>query len=239
MRKLLYTIICLLLICSCTEQYNIAGNSSVTTLDGRMLYLKIVNHNDRMNSIDSCEVIHGKFNFMGLMDSTVMAELYMDNESVMPVVIENGDLTIRIDNVEQRVFGGALNDKLYKFIEKKYNLENELNDLSHKELRLIMNGESPDVVHHRLLEEAKRLNNQIEMLEINFITKNYDNILGPEVFMLLCSQYRYPMLEPQIQKIIDKATPRFKKHPYVREYLRVVKENSQDSTHIKFVRRCP
>ena len=178
-----------------------------------------------MNSIDSCEVIHGKFNFMGLMDSTVMAELYMDNESVMPVVIENGDLTIRIDNIEQRVFGGMLNDKLYKFIEDKYNLENEMNELSRKELRMIMNGENPRDVHRKLMKDGEKLAERLESLEVDFIKKNYNNVLGPGVFMLLCGQYRYPVITPQIQEILDRATPMFLRHPYVRDYVRIAKEN--------------
>ena len=105
-------IVSFLTITSCADQYNIAGNSSIASLDGRMLYLK-VSDGERTSAIDSSEVIHGRFNFMGMVDSIMMGALYMDNESVLPLVIENGNLTIKMDNTEQRVSGGPLNDRLY------------------------------------------------------------------------------------------------------------------------------
>ena len=43
-----------------------------------------------MLSIDSAEVIHGMFKMEGITDSTSMASLYMDDESIMPFVIEKG-----------------------------------------------------------------------------------------------------------------------------------------------------
>ena len=45
-----------------------------------------------MLSIDSAEVIHGMFKMEGITDSTSMASLYMDDESIMPFVIEKGKI---------------------------------------------------------------------------------------------------------------------------------------------------
>lgn len=121
MDKLLLILSSLLLLTSCANQYSIAGNSSVPCLDGRMLYLRVSPQNDdKLNAsnfvcLDSCKVIHGRFNFDGSMDSVVLAMLYTDNQCVMPVVIENGSLDIQVDNVAQRVTGGPLNDRLYGF----------------------------------------------------------------------------------------------------------------------------
>ena len=54
---------------ACKSEYNISGDSSIQALDGRMLYLKVFTNNDQLHNLDSCEVIHGKFNFMGMIDS--------------------------------------------------------------------------------------------------------------------------------------------------------------------------
>lgn len=54
-----------------------------------MLFVKVPS-GDRMLSIDSAEVIHGMFKMEGITDSTSMASLYMDDESIMPFVIEKG-----------------------------------------------------------------------------------------------------------------------------------------------------
>ena len=111
---------------ACKSEYNISGDSSIQALDGRMLYLKVFTNNDQLHNLDSCEVIHGKFNFMGMIDSTSMGELFMDNESIMPIVLENANLNIKLNNLEQRVSGGSLNNKLYRYLEQKSQLETQI-----------------------------------------------------------------------------------------------------------------
>lgn len=56
-----------------------------------MLFVKVPS-GDRMLSIDSAEVIHGMFKMEGITDSTSMASLYMDDESIMPFVIEKENI---------------------------------------------------------------------------------------------------------------------------------------------------
>ena len=57
MRQFLLLLISSLFLTSCTEQYNIAGNSTVPVLDGRMLYLKVTPNGVTSENIDSCKVI--------------------------------------------------------------------------------------------------------------------------------------------------------------------------------------
>ena len=45
---------------SCSRKYKIEGNSSVTSLDGKMLFLKTL-QNGQWVTIDSSEVVHGLF----------------------------------------------------------------------------------------------------------------------------------------------------------------------------------
>ena len=56
MKKLLYALLGIITLASCTSSYNIQGSSNVSTLDGRMLYLKVLSNND-FKKIDSCDVI--------------------------------------------------------------------------------------------------------------------------------------------------------------------------------------
>ncbi|MDD7252101.1 MAG: DUF4369 domain-containing protein [Prevotellaceae bacterium] len=215
----------LLGLTSCSEQYNISGDSSVSTLDGRMLYLKALTSNDDMCNIDSCEVVHGKFNFMGMMDSTTMGEIYMDNEGVMPIVIENGNISILINNTEQRVVGGALNSRLYRFLEAKSHIEDEIMNLSNEEANMILSGIDPMTAHSHLAEKNNRLYTSLEQLETRFIADNSDNILGSTYFMMLCSQYPYPIMTEQIQRIIKKSKPSFRRSAYVRNYVTAAEAN--------------
>lgn len=109
----------LLAFTSCASEYKIEGSSSVSRLDGKMLFVKVPS-GDRMLSIDSAEVIHGMFKMEGITDSTSMASLYMDDESIMPFVIEKGKISISIDNARIVVTGTPLNDRLYDLWEKDF-----------------------------------------------------------------------------------------------------------------------
>ena len=90
MKKVLYAIMTLMALTSCTDSYNITGTSNVSNLDGRMLYLKVLKDNE-FKAIDSCDVVHGQFHFSGSIDTVRMANIFMDEESVLPLVIEGGD----------------------------------------------------------------------------------------------------------------------------------------------------
>ena len=124
MNKVLYAFLSVMCLTSCVNSYNIQGSSNVSTLDGRMLYLKVLKNNDFKN-VDSCDVVHGQFHFAGSVDSVRMANIFMDDESVLPLVLESGDITIKIDNTQQIVSGTPLNDKLFKFFNKYNQLKNQ------------------------------------------------------------------------------------------------------------------
>ena len=84
--KVVLAVICLLVLASCASEYQIEGSSSVSRLDGKMLFVKIPKGAD-MISVDSAEVIHGLFQMKGEIDSAVIASLYMDDQSIMPLVM--------------------------------------------------------------------------------------------------------------------------------------------------------
>lgn len=225
MRKIFYLLSCLLALTSCAEQYNIAGNTSAAFLDGRMLYLRVSPDGVQENCVDSCEVIHGRFNFIGDVDSIVLAQIYMDEQSMMPLVIENAKLTVQVDNVGQSVMGGPLNEALYAFLQKKNRIENEMWEVEHTGIRMLRDGKSPEEVKEKLNPKVERLNRKLEELETKFIMDNYDNVLGPGFFIQICNQYPYPVMTEQIRKIVKKAPPSFLCHPYISHYVRTAQKN--------------
>ncbi len=223
MNKILYIVTIAVALTSCADSYRIQGASSVSSLDGSKLYLKAIRGGELKN-IDSCEVVHGKFKFAGLYDSTLMASLFMDDQNIMPVVVEQGDITIRIDDAAQKVSGTPLNELLYDFLDKHNQLENRLNELSHRESQMLLDGIDEQVINEQLSAEAAVIARQEDSLVTHFICDNFDNVLGPGVFMMMTSAYRYPVLTPQIEEIMSKATDTFKNDPYVSEYYRVASE---------------
>ena len=93
MNRIFYAFIALMALASCANSYDISGTSNVSTLDGRMLYLKILENNDFKN-VDSCDVVHGQFHFQGSVDSMKMANIFMDDDPVLPLVLESGSSMI-------------------------------------------------------------------------------------------------------------------------------------------------
>ena len=223
MSRILYAFITILTLTSCAESYNIQGTSSISSLDGSKLYLKAFKERELKN-IDSCDVVHGKFRFAGLLDTVRMANLFMDDESIMPIVVEKGEIEIRIDNASQKVTGSPLNDKLYEFITLHNQLNNEMNELSHKQSQMLLDGIDEDVIDRQLSLEAATIAQREDSLVTNFIVENFDNVLGPGVFMIMTSNYPYPVLTPQIEDIMSKATKNFKDDPYVKEYYQTANE---------------
>ncbi len=212
------------LLVSCADQYKLLGTTNIHGLEGQTLYLKVYDDDD-LRKMDSCRVTHGKFEFRGTMDTTVMANLFAGEQSLLPVVIESGDLRVRIDDVDQRISGSPLNDTLYNFIRQKTQLDNQISELLQREGRLVMDGVDFDDVVRILNAEYLSLSVQNDELVTGFIKRNYNNVLGPGIFMIMTSTYSYPVLTPQIEEILITAPPYFRNHPYVKAYERMARDN--------------
>lgn len=224
MHKILLAFATMALMASCANSYNVQGSSSISSLDGSKLYLKAVKNNE-LKCIDSCDIVHGQFHFNGILDTVRMANLFMDDQSIMPVVLEEGEIVIKLDNAAQSVGGTPLNDKLYKFIDKHKQLDNRMSELSHKQSQMMLEGVDELTINEHLNAEAEKIAAEEDKLVTSFIVENFDNVLGPGVFMMITSGFNVPVLTPQIEDIMSKATEKFKNDPYVKEYYQVASEN--------------
>lgn len=238
MNKVFYALLSLMAFTSCANSYNIQGTSNVSNLDGRMLYLKVLKNND-FKKIDSCDVVHGQFQFAGTVDTARLANIFMDDESVLPLVLERGDISVRIDNTQQIVSGTPLNDSLFKFINKYNQLRNQQLELIHKHDEAIMNGEDMSLVSARLNAEAAQISLSEDRLVTSFVIDNYDNALGPGVFFMVTIGFQYPELTPWIEDIMSKATDHFKNDPYVKDYYEKALENQQIMNGLRDVAPMP
>lgn len=224
MNKLLPFLLLLPFLASCTHKYKIEGTSSVNSLDGKMLYLKSM-RGEEWVKLDSAEVVHGLFSMKGKMDSVQMVTLYMDEESIMPIVLESGKITVTISNTDLKAVGTPLNNALYEFIDKRNKLEESIAELERKETTLVMEGADLDEIHEQLVVEGDSLMKASNAYVKKFISDNYENVLGPSVFMMLCSSLPYPIMTPQIDDLIKDAPYSFKSNKLVREFLTKAKEN--------------
>ena len=222
--RILPLMLLLVLFASCSRKYKVEGVSSVTSLDGKMLYLKTL-RDGQWIAIDSAEVVHGLFSTSGPSDSVMMVTLYMNDEAIMPLVLENGKIEVSISNSQLTAKGTTLNNALYEFIEKRNSLELKIEELEKKEARMVLDGAALDDIHEQLTQEGEALVKEMNDYIKEFISTNYENVLGPSVFMMMCSTLPYPIMTPQIEDIIRTAPQTFKSSPLVREFLDKAKEN--------------
>ena len=245
MNKVLYALLTLITCTSCGSSFNIQGTSNVSSLDGRKLYLK-VDKADSLVNLDSCDVVHGQFSFHGTIDSVRVAQVFMDDVNLQfPVVIEGGDIVVKLDNTQQRVSGTPLNDKLNDFWTKFTQLRNQYGEIDHEESAAILNGHDEETINARLIKQALGVYAKRDKLFTKFVTENFDNVLGPWCFMTRISydttpdaypvwmnDYMYAnavnQLPSWVEFIMTKATDNFKNNPEIKtfyaEFLQAQKE---------------
>lgn len=220
-------LLCLLALVSCRSQYMVKGFSSVDELEGKMLTLKVYT-DDGMKSIDSTRVVHGRFSFGGGMDSTMLANVFLGDLGIIPIVLEEGEVKLSINETQQSATGTPLNDTLSGFIQRKAQLDARMAELPHLESQMIMDGVDYNEIMYELGKQSKQIADENDRLIVRFIRDNYNNVLGPGIFMILTSSLPYPILNPQIEEIITGAPPYFLGHPYVREYIEEARKQEDE-----------
>lgn len=217
MKKIIYFLCAAAALASCSSSYNIQGTSDVQNLDGHMMYIKALQGNE-LKSIDSCDVLHGKFAFRGNIDTVKVGTLFINNEGVMPIVLEEGDIVIKFNTAKQTCTGTYLNDKLNDFIEQYNQITSQIADLSHQEAQAMMDGKDMNIVYRELQQKSNSLNQESDSLITSFIEQNFDNVLGPFVFRMVTNT-EIPMTNAWIEALMLKATDSFKNDRYVKEFM--------------------
>ena len=127
---------------SCAEKYVIEGTTSQYFQDGTVAYIKQFEIGSRdidFRAIDSCEVLHGKFDMTGALDSVMMVRLYMGTDN-FPMVLEPGRVTISIADNIVKIEGTELNERLYAFLTQRDSLKIMYDDLPKRESKMYLDG---------------------------------------------------------------------------------------------------
>lgn len=208
---------------SCGKKFKIDGMTSVSSLDGKMLFVKVLS-GDQLVSVDSAEVIHGYFQMEGKIDSVVLASLYMDEKCIMPLVLEEGNINIQINNIGISIKGTPLNDSFNDFIEAKTAIDDKAYEVEREESRMIMDGVDLNTVQSEIDKQRTDVAQQMDNLVKTFIQNNYENVLGPGVFIMIGNSLPYPFLTPMMEDIVKEAPEVFKNNHLIRNYITLAQE---------------
>ena len=127
---------------SCADKYVIEGTTSQYFQDGTVAYIKqfeVGSQDYDFKAIDSCEVLHGKFDMTGALDSVMMVRLYMGTDN-FPMVLEPGKVTISIADNIVKIEGTELNERLYAFLTQRDSLKIMYDDLPKRESKMYLDG---------------------------------------------------------------------------------------------------
>lgn len=215
-----------LCLSACSGMYRVEGTTSISHLDSKMMYIRSIQDGEWV-TIDSAEVIHGHFSMKGAVDSTQMASLYLDEQNLMPIVLESGKIKLTISDTELSARGTKYNETLYDFIIKRNELERRLEELSDKETRMVIEGGDIVKIQQQLMQEQDSLAGAMDKHIKGFISRNYENVLGPGIFIMLCHSLPYPMITPRMEDVLKDAPYSFKNNALIKEYLKVARENMQ------------
>jgi hypothetical protein len=231
--KVLNAILAISTLVSCGNTYNINGTSNVSMMDGQKLYLQVPD-GDNWKHVDSCDVIHGEFSFAGRMDSAKWATIYLDDQTpTIPLILEDGDITVKINDAPSSTTrtGTPLNDKLNEFLRGFYQIDDDYENLESRHSQYIMDGLSEDEANRRIAAASAKLDQKIDDLVMKYVTDNFDNVLGPGIFIMVAQAlYPQPILTPWVEDVMSKATPQFKNNHYIKEYMESAKRLEDIST---------
>lgn len=239
MNKILYALATVLGFASCANTYNIEGTINPATLDGQKVYLQVFSEDadNYLTNIDSCEVMHGKFSFTGVVDSTQWANIYMavkspapvpivlENGNVVmdftdnfpvPVVLENGNIVVRVDNTQRTISGTPQNEELNTFYRNIIQFWSQLNEANRSEAQLLLDGMPEMEAYKQAYLKQRQVLNSADKQFTSFISSNFDNAAGSCAFWMLCATgFNDPVWA---EALLSNASSTFKNDGFVKLY---------------------
>jgi hypothetical protein len=213
----------MMLLAACSTSYNITGTALQSFYDGDMVYLRPIGGEDT-KAVDSCKILHGAFTMSGPVDSVMCVRMFFGTSGDnIPIILEEGNIRVIDLNNAMKVEGTPLNDKFYAFMTERDSLMFLLQELPRKESAMILDGYDHDEILRQLGEEEGTLRMAIDKLETDFVTSNFDNVLGLTYFLVLCDnaykRFGFPTTTPQIDEIYGRAPEEFRDNKDVKEYM--------------------
>jgi len=204
---------------SCSNTYNISGDIRSGYFEGHTLTLRVL-QDSAWNIIDSVEVIHGHFEAEGTVKKPRMATLFCQEYALLPLVLEGGHVNVILDGHLVEAKGTPMNNELYGFFDERRELTYQLDDLDQRVANMVVSGYSIDNAQEFVSSQRRAINEVLATQSRTFIQHNYNNILGANVFMMLCANLPYLKINDNLKAILLEAPEEFKMQPGIRIYAR-------------------
>lgn len=215
---------------ACDKEFVVQGFTDDTYFDGSRVYLK-TDADGLWHVVDSGDILHGRFKMAGAADSVRIATLFLGDEAVMPVVLEDGVIKIDIGLYNASVSGTPLNDMLAGFIDTKRLFERRMEAFERIENSMILDGYTAEGAAAFVRDSINAVGDSMSVYVEGFIREHYNDVLGPCVFRLLCSTLPYPLMTKQIERILAEAPEEFLADGFVSDFASAARENKERVRH--------
>lgn len=214
-RNAVVPVLAVLLVSSCKSEYSVEGSVDSFGYEGCSMSL-VEFAMDGFNVIDSCRVLHSRFQMNGPVDSVRFVMLCKDSIPVLPMYLEKGNTVIKISPTGMRVSGTRQNDLFYSFLDEKNDIDNRFDEMQQRRMQImqsdVIDSEELQIVHDSLSTIIR----ECEDLITTFILSNTREQAAIGVFSMLLGQYDH--MSPLVRRILDSAPDSFFKNPTVAEY---------------------
>jgi len=204
---------------SCQDSYVIEGSTDVFGYEGSSLYL-VYFEKGIANSIDSCMVNHGRFHMENALDEPRFVLLRKGRSTILPLILENGDIEIQIHPENVDVSGTTQNEKLYTFIHEKDLADRRYDDLNQRRNQILSQKPIDMAALTATRDSMRSAISDCERVILDFFNENWNEMAAQGVFTMLTWNVREGNIPPVISKLLNEAPEEFLQLPYVTEMMK-------------------
>lgn len=206
MKNILYLVLVLSTMFSCSADNTFKINGDISNLDSDLLYARI--ENGRPINIDTIKVVEGKFNF----EAKTLSEddfrfliPISDQHSFIKIFIDNSDIELKgdVDSLNSVAITGSITHTLFYNLMKQYEEIDTQTQLLALEVQMAKNDE--DGVSVTNLEEKLYANEDKKpVLFIDFAKSHPESNVSSWALLQIVSFAEYNQLAPVYEKFSEK-----------------------------------
>ena len=215
MKNILFTLFAAIALFACApvDSYKISGTYKGAPENGRVYLAQLTNTN--LDYIDSVDIKGGRFELVGKQDTPIVRFLFYPlpegGEDILPMVLENGGISVEIGSRDARVSGTELNDAMQAY-------KDEFDDVSRRAEKFFysprdvnsMSAEARDSIQ----AVADALTGEISQVLLRHMRTNIENPIGS--FLISTSGRMCPPAE--LCKFIDSVPVVYRDERFMQFY---------------------
>ena len=221
MKNILFTLFAafMLFACSPADGYKISGTYKNAPENGKIYLAQLTNSS--IDYIDSVVVKDGSFEFAGRQDTPIVRFIFYPlsegGEDIIPMVLENGEISVVIGRNGATVSGTELNDAMQAY-------KNEFDEVSRRAEKVFFSVRNMDNMSQEerdsLQGVADALSGEISQVLLRHMRANVENPIG--AFLISTSG---PMCDPaQLCQFID-SVPEVYRDERFTQFLNVFRDD--------------